>query len=62
MVTTLYNSTSIELDKSSRELNIDNELSKWIEEFGEVVAKKLEGRVRAAMSDYEYLRSKRLMP
>lgn len=38
----------------------EEERVKWREEFGEVVAGRLEALVRDAMADYEWLRERRL--
>ena len=62
LITTLMNSKAPEADKSSRNLSIDDEVPKWIAEFGEERGRQLEQRVRAAMPDFLYLKSKRLMP
>ncbi|UPL02781.1 hypothetical protein LCI18_013715 [Fusarium solani-melongenae] len=60
MLSSLSASDSVNLDKVAGNLDIAKEAAKWRAEFGDEDGSKLESWVRAAMSDYEYIRSKRL--
>jgi hypothetical protein len=60
MLSSLNASDKVNLDKVGGDLDIDVEAQKWRAEFGDVDASKLENWVRAAMPDYEYMRSKRV--
>lgn len=60
MLSTLNASDKINLDKVADALDITEEAAKWRAEFGKEDADKLESWVRAAMPDYEYMRSKRI--
>jgi hypothetical protein len=60
MLSTLNASNGIILEKSAASVRIEDEVEKWKQEFGDAGAQRLENWVRAAMSDYEYLREKRL--
>jgi hypothetical protein len=60
MLSSLNASDKVNLDKVGGDLDIDAEAQKWRAEFGDVDASKLENWVRAAMPDYEYMRSKRV--
>ncbi|KAI6776547.1 hypothetical protein HG530_000492 [Fusarium avenaceum] len=60
MLSSLNASDKVNLDKVGGDLDIDVEAQKWRAEFGDVDAAKLENWVRAAMPDYEYMRSKRV--
>ncbi|KAF4967209.1 hypothetical protein FSARC_5188 [Fusarium sarcochroum] len=60
MLSSLNGSDKVNLDKVAGDLNIDDEAVKWRNEFGDEGGKKLESWVRAAMADYEFMRSKRL--
>jgi hypothetical protein len=57
---TLLASNGIMKEKAAVAIDIDVEAKKWREEFGDDVGKLIEGLVRKAMPDYEFLRSKRL--
>jgi hypothetical protein len=58
--TTLDSSTTINTKKTAGDIDINEEGRKWRDEFGEEDAQMIEKYVRAAMSDYEFLKSKRL--
>ena len=60
MLGSLNSSDKVNLDKVAGDVDIDVEAAKWREEFGETAGDRLETNVREAMSDYEYMRSKRL--
>lgn len=60
MNVTLDLSTGIMKEKIIKDVNIDDEVPKWIEEFGEVDGKRMEKWVRDAMPDYEFLMARRL--
>ncbi|KAI0854503.1 hypothetical protein F4860DRAFT_120365 [Xylaria cubensis] len=60
MLSSINASTGVDKGKIAGNINIDVEAEKWRKEFGEDGGSKLERWVRAAMPDYEYLRSKRL--
>ncbi|KAI0438732.1 hypothetical protein F4803DRAFT_533920 [Xylaria telfairii] len=62
MLSSINASTGVDKGKMAGNINIDTEAEKWRKEFGEEGGNKLERWVRGAMSDYEYLRSKRLTP
>ncbi|MCJ1388320.1 hypothetical protein MMC18_001166 [Xylographa bjoerkii] len=62
MLSTLTASAGIMKEKSSVDIDISIEAKKWREEFGQSEGEKVEGWVRAAIPDYEYLRAKRLRP
>lgn len=62
MLSTLSASNGVMRGKTSADLDIDTEAKKWREEFGEREAEKIEKWVRAAMPDYEFLKTKRLRP
>jgi hypothetical protein len=57
---TLFSSSGILPGKTFQGLTIDGEVAKWREEFGTPVADKLHSWVKMAMTDYEYLSSRRL--
>ncbi|KAF2752865.1 hypothetical protein EJ05DRAFT_235568 [Pseudovirgaria hyperparasitica] len=59
MTDTLNASSGIIKGKVSLGLNIEEEVQKWKEEFGEEKAARLEKDVRAATEDYEYLKARR---
>ncbi|KAG9235222.1 hypothetical protein BJ875DRAFT_459645 [Amylocarpus encephaloides] len=59
---TLNASTGLKTDRLSANIDIDVEARKWREEFGEEIGKQVEGFVRDAMPDYEFLKAKRMMP
>ncbi|OAQ71371.1 P-loop containing nucleoside triphosphate hydrolase [Pochonia chlamydosporia 170] len=58
---TLLTSSGIERGKTFFGLSVEGEVEKWKDEFGHPAADRLEGWVRAAMPDYEYLRGRRLV-
>ena len=60
MLSTLSSSAGVLKDKSATDIDISAEAKKWKEEFGQSDGEKVEGWVRAAMPDYEYLKAKRL--
>lgn len=60
MKDTLYASTGILENKTAKNLILEDEVSKWKVEFGESEGSQLEGWVKAAMPDYEYLWNNRL--
>ncbi|KAI1321532.1 hypothetical protein F5Y16DRAFT_416880 [Xylariaceae sp. FL0255] len=60
MLSSLNASKGIDTSKLSTGINIDAEAVKWREEFGEEDGRKLEGWVRDAMDDYEYLLARRM--
>lgn len=62
MMSSLLASSGINESKLSKNLSVETEASKWREEFGEEYGAMLEKLVRAAMPDYEYMKSKRLQP
>ena len=62
MLKTLLSSSGVEEDKLARGLTMEAERPKWVEEFGEESADRLERQVRDALPDYEYLVSKRVLP
>ncbi|KAL2115897.1 hypothetical protein VTJ04DRAFT_10152 [Mycothermus thermophilus] len=55
---TLLESKGLIKAKAPPKVDVEVEKVKWRDEFGEEVAMMLEGRVREAMEDYEYLRTK----
>ncbi|KAH7251298.1 hypothetical protein BKA59DRAFT_524471 [Fusarium tricinctum] len=60
MLSSINASTKIDTSKVAGNIDIDQELGKWIKEFGEEEARTLEKLVRDAMADYNFLHSKRL--
>ncbi|KAM0192399.1 hypothetical protein ACHAPI_008346 [Fusarium lateritium] len=60
MLSSLNDSDKVNLDKVGGDIDLDTEAQKWRAEFGDNDASKLESWVRAAMPDYEYMRSKRV--
>jgi hypothetical protein len=58
--TTLDSSTRIIATKAAGDIDIDEEVKKWKEEFGEEIGDMIEKYVRDAIPDYEFLKSKRL--
>lgn len=62
MNSTVNSSTGLVQGKlaSADGINIEVEAIKWREEFGEEGGKRMEGWVRDAMPDYEFLRERRL--
>ena len=60
MYSTLFASTGIDRSKAADSIDIEVEVEKWRKEFGDHAASKMEGWVRAAMPDYEYLKARRL--
>ncbi|KAF2128281.1 hypothetical protein P153DRAFT_386408 [Dothidotthia symphoricarpi CBS 119687] len=57
---TVDTSSGILKGKAPSHVDIEAEIQKWQEEFDEITCAKLEKWVRAATTDYEYLRSKKL--
>jgi len=62
MLSTVIASSGLIKDKAATDLDIDVEAKKWKTEFGESEGGEIEKLVRDAMPDYEFLRSKRMMP
>lgn len=60
MRSTLDASKGIVEGKTAKGLDLDNEARKWKQEFGEELGQEMESLVQDAMSDYEYLRSRRM--
>lgn len=60
MMSAIAASRGIVGGKTAEGLDIDLEAVKWEHEFGPIEAKKIEGWVRRAMPDYEYMKEKRL--
>jgi hypothetical protein len=60
MLSSINASSKIDTSKVAGNIDIDQEVVKWIDEFGEAGARKLEKWVRDAMVDYNFLYSKRL--
>lgn len=56
---TIFASSAIDKGKLCRNVDVDEEVSKWKEEFGDEVTRKIEQLVREMMPHYEHLRSKR---
>lgn len=59
MQSSLHASDGINMSKVAGDIDIAKEAVEWRKEFGEEGGRNLEGWVRAAMPDYEYLREKR---
>lgn len=62
MMSTLWSSEGVVEGKTAIGLDVEEEARKWREMFGEEDGERMEGWVRAAMEDYEYLRAARLRP
>ncbi|KAJ5094160.1 hypothetical protein N7456_010021 [Penicillium angulare] len=60
MLSTLEESTGIVKDKAPETIDIEAELVKWKEEFGEEVGLLVYQAVKSSMPDYEYLTARRL--
>jgi predicted transcriptional regulator len=60
MLSTLHESTGVVPGKTWDDVDLDTEAKKWREEFNESNAELLEELVRAAIPDYEYLKTKGL--
>lgn len=60
MYMTLASSEGIQKDKVAAGLSLAREVPKWKDEFGAEAASALEGWVKAALPDYEYLRDRKL--
>ena len=60
MTETLRESKGVIKEKTPRELDVEAEVEKWKEEFGEEVSEFLQAVVRETIGDYEYLRDRRL--
>ncbi|KAJ6107139.1 hypothetical protein N7523_008462 [Penicillium sp. IBT 18751x] len=62
MLSSLEASKGVIKDKAPANIDIAAEAEKWKVEFGEQAAQIIEKAVRDSMPDYEYLKSKRIMP
>lgn len=60
MFSTIQASTGVIKGKTADGLDIEKEIFKWTAEFGPDAARKIESFVRAAMPDYEFMKSRRL--
>ena len=60
MLCTLLDSEGIIKGKTAENIDIDVEVKKWQDEFGERAAGILEKSVRAAIPDYEFLKARKL--
>lgn len=60
MLSTLTASSGIMIEKTSANIDIDQEAKRWRDEFGQETGGHMERWVRAAMPDYEYMRARRL--
>lgn len=60
MLGSLNSSDRVDLTKVAGDIDISGEAMKWKAEFGDELGRTLETHVRAAMADYEYMRSRRL--
>jgi hypothetical protein len=60
MLSTISASAGIVEGKTSRGVDINEEVKKWKVEFGDEEGGKTEKWVRDAMPDYEYLKARRL--
>lgn len=60
MFSVFNQSTGVDKGKVAGDVNLEVEAEKWKNEFGEESGSRLERYVRDAMSDYEYLHSRRL--
>lgn len=60
MLSTLSASAGILEGKTAANLDMDTEVRKWREEFGEREGEKMEKWVKAAMPDYKFMKAKRL--
>jgi hypothetical protein len=60
MLGSLNSSEKVDLSKVGGDIDVSQEAVKWRDEFGDEHGRKLEKYVRAAIDDYEYMRSKRL--
>ena len=58
---TLFASSGIQKDKLAADKDLNTEIATWKDEFGEEEALQIRDWVVAAMPDYHYLRSKRLL-
>lgn len=61
MLSTLSGSSGILKNKSSEGIDIDAEVEKWKEEFGNDQGEKIKNLVWSAMPDYEFLKEKRIV-
>jgi hypothetical protein len=59
-VSTISRSAGVEKGKVGEGLDLEVEAGKWMEEFGELVGGRMEVWVKGALSDYEFLRERRL--
>ncbi|KAK5996009.1 Pyrrolopyrazine biosynthesis cluster protein F [Cladobotryum mycophilum] len=55
-----WSSTSIDKSKSSAGINMEEKYQKWKDDYGIEAAGKIYERVQEAMSDYDYLKSKKI--
>ena len=62
MLSTLSASAGVVSGKTTEGLDIDLEAKKWKQEFGEEMGDKIEGWVRAAIPDYEFMKARKLRP
>jgi hypothetical protein len=60
LLSTLHSSGTLDKEKAATGIDLDTEIMKWKEEFGERDGAYIERCVRDAMADYEFLRAKRL--
>jgi hypothetical protein len=60
MLSSINASTTIDNSKVAGNIDIDQEVVKWTQEFGEGEARKLEKWVRDALPDYEFMHSRRM--
>ncbi|KAJ5354337.1 hypothetical protein N7541_006901 [Penicillium brevicompactum] len=60
MMETLKDSSGLLKEKAPVALDISSEAEKWREEFGNDLGTQMEGWVRSAIPDFEYLRARRL--
>lgn len=57
---TLLASEGVVEGKNSSGVTVEGEMGGWVEEFGRETAENLKGFVEGAMSDYEFLKARRL--
>jgi hypothetical protein len=62
MLSSIFASSGVMKDKTAIDLDIGVEAEKWRLEFGESQGEEIERCVAAAMPDYEFLRSKQMIP
>ena len=61
MYATLLSSSGIIQDKQPEKVDLEKEIPKWNNEFGEAGASRLTKLVQDSMPDYNYLHGKRLV-